>query len=69
MTATPKPTSENDTITCKQSVEWVSLERDQALSADKQKLLHQHIKHCPRCAVAKQQFDRMFAGLDDLLAR
>lgn len=56
-------------ITCRDSVWLVSRLRDGELSADEVARLSRHVQGCLRCQTARRQFDALYAGLDDLLAR
>jgi hypothetical protein len=64
-----KPDKTSDQITCQESVYLVSLLRDQSLDQLGKLCLDQHLKSCLNCQIAKQQFEILFAGLDDLLAK
>lgn len=56
-------------ITCQQSVQFVSLLRDAELNPTDLARLKHHVQGCPRCQTARQQFEILHAGLDTLLSR
>ncbi len=56
-------------ITCRESVEMVSLMRDHELGAKDELRLALHIQACPRCHIAGRQFEQLFDTLDELLVR
>ena len=56
-----------NSISCQDSVALVSAARDHRLSVAEAEQLNDHVAHCLRCQVARQQFSILFAGLDDLL--
>ncbi|WP_310610846.1 zf-HC2 domain-containing protein [Limnohabitans sp.] len=56
-------------ITCQQSVQFVSLLRDNELSQTDLARLEAHVQSCPRCQTARQQFEILHTGLDTLLSR
>ena len=68
MKLTP-PTTLGGDITCRTSVAFVSLLRDGELDTDDRTRLDTHLLGCPRCQVAKQQFERLYGALDQLLDR
>jgi uncharacterized protein (UPF0212 family) len=56
-------------ITCQQSVQFVSLLRDNELNQADFVRLEAHVQSCPRCQTAREQFVILEAGLDTLLSR
>ncbi|WP_310626240.1 zf-HC2 domain-containing protein [Limnohabitans sp.] len=56
-------------ITCQESVQFVSLLRDAELSPTDFARLEKHVKSCPRCQTARQQFSILYTGFDTLLSR
>ncbi|MDQ3058868.1 MAG: zf-HC2 domain-containing protein [Pseudomonadota bacterium] len=56
-------------LRCRDTTYLVSAGRDGALDEVQLQALALHLQGCERCRVAKRQFTRMFAALDDLLAR
>lgn len=64
-----KITNPSASITCRESVYLVSQWRDGELDDQDKQRLSLHVSICERCQVANKQFQMLFAGLDDLLAR
>jgi Putative zinc-finger len=56
-------------ISCQESVRFVSLLRDAELNPIDLARLEIHVQNCQRCQTARQQFDLLNTGLDKLLAR
>jgi hypothetical protein len=70
MTESNHPFSEhlgNETITCRDSVRFVSLCRDGEISQEDHHLLLVHVDACPHCKVAHAQFQALFSGIEMLL--
>jgi anti-sigma factor RsiW len=66
---TSRNAEENGHITCQDSVNLVSMQRDEEISQSDQKKIYHHITTCPHCQVAHAQFQALFSGLDMLLVR
>ncbi len=65
----PPKTIKKGSISCLDSVYFVSLKRDEELSNAGEILLEQHLEACKSCQQASQQFESMHHAIDALLGR
>jgi hypothetical protein len=56
-------------VRCRDTTLLVSAARDGEIDEVGLRALAAHLQECERCRLAKRQFTRMFAALDELLGR